>query len=99
MAVAVVTGSRHTRRAMMASSVQLSNYCLMPAPLALITQQDVALKCVSGHFSKIMPVHSGNSSLHLGLFYSATSNSEEWKVPDHSPETLGVPFAESLARR
>lgn len=32
----------------------------------------------------------------LGLFYFTASNSKEWKVPDHSPETLGVPYVDSL---
>lgn len=32
----------------------------------------------------------------LVLFYFTASNSKEWKVPDHSLETLGVPYIDSL---
>lgn len=34
----------------------------------------------------------------LGLFYFTASNSKERKVPDHSPETLGVPYVDALLR-
>lgn len=32
----------------------------------------------------------------LGLFYFTASNSKERKVPDHSPEALGVPYVDTL---
>jgi hypothetical protein len=35
----------------------------------------------------------------LGLFYFTASKSKEWRVPDHSPEALGVPCRHTLARR
>lgn len=36
-------------------------------PLALFTQHDVAFKCASGYFKKIMLVHPGNSSPPFGF--------------------------------
>lgn len=39
----------------------------LSSPSGFIYQQDVALKCTSGHFNKIMLVHPGDSSPLFGF--------------------------------